>query len=41
MDSNTPTPTPAEKYYQAHLKRVSEYQKRNKDKMKQKNRHIL
>jgi hypothetical protein len=30
--------TPAEKYYQDHLKRVSEYQKKNPEKMRAKNK---
>lgn len=34
----TTTLTPAEKYYQNHLKNVSNYQKRNPEKMKKKNK---
>ena len=34
-------PSTAEKYYTAHLKRMSEYQKRNKDKIKEKNKNYL
>lgn len=30
--------TPAEKYYQNHLKNVSNYQKRNPEKMREKNK---
>ena len=34
----TTTLTPAERYYQAHLKNVSNYQKRNPQKMREKNK---
>lgn len=34
----TATLTPAEKYYQAHLRNVSAYQKRNPEKMREKNK---
>jgi hypothetical protein len=40
MSSTTPEVnlTPAEKYYKNHLKNVSNYQKRNPEKMREKNK---